>query len=82
MTELWIIDKNGTKTVLTLGGPKMETQKLLQILDKHIDQQGLAKDLAVELVLPLIEKFVADTANPYDDTLVKYLKEYLSKLEV
>lgn len=82
MTELWIYGQNGQKTILTLGSKQMETKKLLEILDKHIDQQGLAKDLVVELLIPTIEKFVLDTANPYDDQLVKYFKEYLLKLEV
>ena len=57
----------------------METKKFLEILDKHIDQSSLAKDLAIELVIPLIEKFVADTSNPYDDQLVKFIKEFIEK---
>lgn len=34
----------------------MTKEKLLQILDKNIDQQGIEKDLAVELVIPELEK--------------------------
>lgn len=57
----------------------MDTKKLLEILDKNIDQDQLAKDLALELVLPLIKKFVADTANPYDDKLVEALEAFIIK---
>lgn len=45
----------------------MDTKKLIEILDKNIDQKGLVKDLAFELFLPLLEKFVADTSNKYED---------------
>lgn len=55
----------------------MDTKLLLEVLDKNIDQQGLAKDLVLVLVMPLVEKFVADTSNPYDDMLVKALKEFI-----
>lgn len=57
----------------------MDKSKFLQILDKHVDEKGLAKDLAFELVIPFLEKFVADSANPYDDMLVKWVKEYIEK---
>lgn len=57
----------------------MDTKKLLEVLDKHIDQEGLAKDLVLELVLPVIEKFVKDTSNVYDDALLIALKEFLNK---
>jgi len=33
-------------------------EALLKILDKHIDQEALAKDLAIVYVLPMIEKAV------------------------
>lgn len=57
----------------------MDTKKLIEILDKNIDQKGLVKDLAFELFLPLLEKFVADTSNKYDDMLIVSLKEFLLK---
>lgn len=57
----------------------MDKQKFLALLDKHIDQQGLAKDLAFELVVPFLQKFAADSANPYDDKLVEWVKEYIEK---
>lgn len=34
----------------------MTKEKLLQILDKNIDQQGIEKDLAIEIVIPELEK--------------------------
>ena len=57
----------------------MDTKKLIEILDKNINQEALAKDLAAELVIPFLEKFVADSANPYDDKLVDWIKDYLAK---
>ena len=57
----------------------MDTKKLLEILDKNINQEELAKDLAVELVLPLIKKFVEDTSNPYDNALYLALEEFVNK---
>lgn len=34
----------------------MTKEKLIQILDKNIDQQGIEKDLAIEIVIPELEK--------------------------
>jgi hypothetical protein len=60
-------------------GENMDTAKFTEILKKHIDEKGLAKDLAIELMLPFLEKFVKDTANPYDDQLVSWFKTYVEK---
>ena len=79
MTELIIIDNKGTIERLFIGGFTMDWKKLVEILDKHVDQKGLAKDVALEVLKPIIEKFVADTANPYDDMLVKYFVEFVEK---
>ncbi len=57
----------------------MDKQKFLEILDKHIAQEALMADLAKELLIPTIKKFVADTANPYDDKLVEMLIEFMNK---
>lgn len=37
----------------------MDAKKFIEILDKHVDQEGLVKELAVELVLPFLEAQVA-----------------------
>lgn len=58
----------------------MDTKKLLEILDKNIDQQGLAKDLAVQLILPFLEKIVADSENKFDDVAFGWVKEYVEKM--
>ncbi|MBY0413709.1 MAG: hypothetical protein K2Q18_06070 [Bdellovibrionales bacterium] len=55
----------------------MDTKKIIEILDKNIDQQGLAKDIAFQIIVPFIEKFAADTATPYDDMLVDWVKKYI-----
>ncbi len=52
-------------------------EKLLAILDKNINQEQLAKDVLMEIVLAQVEAFVADSSNPYDDMLVKAIKEFL-----
>ncbi len=58
----------------------MDTKKLLEILDKHVDEKGLAKDLAVQLLLPFLEKIVADSANKFDDVAFGWVKEYVEKM--
>ena len=55
----------------------MDKEKFLAILDKNINQEQLAKDLAIELLVPMLEKFVKDTANPYDDKLVEMFKAFI-----
>lgn len=37
----------------------MDAQKLIQILDKNINQEQLAKDLAVEYVVPYLKEKIA-----------------------
>jgi hypothetical protein len=57
----------------------MTKEKFLEILDKHIDEKGLAKDMAILLLLPLLEKFVKETDNPYDDKLIEWFKPWIEK---
>jgi hypothetical protein len=58
----------------------MDKEKLLQILDKHIDQQGLSKDLAIQLLLPFLQKIVSDSENKFDDVAFGWVKEYVEKM--
>lgn len=37
----------------------METKKLIEILDKNINQEQLAKDLAMEFLLPFLKEKIA-----------------------
>ena len=55
----------------------MDVQKLLGILDKNINQEQLAKDLAIEVVVPLVDKLVADSANKLDDAAWSLIKAKL-----
>lgn len=55
----------------------METKKLVQILDKHINQEALLKDLVLEMVIPMIEEAAAKSETQIDDKLVAYLKAFL-----
>jgi len=58
----------------------MDVQKLLVILDKNINQEQLAKDLAKELVIPLIDKVVADSSNKLDDAAWALIKSKLLEI--
>jgi hypothetical protein len=58
----------------------MEASKLVEIVLKHTDEKGLAKDLAILLVIPFLEKIVADSENKFDDAALNYVKEYVAKL--
>lgn len=57
----------------------MDTKKLLEVLDKHIDQAGLTKDLLKELFIPYLRKFVSSTENRYDDALIEAIIGYMEK---
>lgn len=37
------------------------------------------KAILVDLLIPYLEKFVADTTNPYDDKLIVWFKEWADK---
>lgn len=58
----------------------MDKAILLALLDKHIDQQGLAKDLAVQLLLPFLQKIVDDSENKFDDIAFGFVKDYVEKM--
>jgi hypothetical protein len=59
----------------------METSKLLAILDKNVNQEQLAKDLAVELVLPYIKAKIAGVdlipGTELDALAIKAVLDYL-----
>lgn len=58
----------------------MELKKLVEVLDKHIDQTALAKDLAIMLVIPFLEKVVADSENTFDDIAFAEIKKFIEKM--
>ena len=57
----------------------MDKNSLLAILDKNINQEQLAKDLALELVIPFLEAKAKETSTPLDDMLIAKLKELATK---
>ncbi len=57
----------------------MDKVKLLAILDECIDQEKLAKKLAVEVVIPLIKDAAAKSENKIDDAVVALLVSALEK---
>lgn len=66
-------------------------QELLKILDKNIDQDGLAKDLGMLLLLPKLKELKAKVESKEIDILkftdiennaiAKFLGEEIAKLE-
>ena len=66
-------------------------QEILQILDKHIDQQALAKDLALLLLVPKLEELKAKVESKEIDPLkfteleniaiAKFLGEEIAKIK-
>lgn len=59
----------------------MEASKLVEIVLKHTDEKALVKDLAILLVIPFLEKIVADSENKFDDAALGYVKEYVEKIQ-
>ena len=59
----------------------MELSKVTEIILKHVDEKALAKDLAILLIIPFLEKVVADSENKFDDIALGYVKEYIAKLQ-
>lgn len=57
----------------------MDMELVKAVVMKHIDMKGLQAELLAVVLMPFLEKFVAETANPYDDALIKWLKEFMEK---
>ena len=59
----------------------MDSKKLMEILDKNINQEQLAKDLAAELVLPFIKEKLANVdlipGTELDQVAIKAFLEFL-----
>lgn len=55
----------------------MDTKKLLEILDKHVNQEALLKEIAVEMMIPALKEFVASTENKYDDMLIDAFVKFI-----
>ena len=64
----------------------LEVKKVLEILDKNVNQEQLLKDLGAELVLPLVkDKLLAVDLIPgttIDNEILKKVVEYLEKVLV
>ena len=60
----------------------MEAKKFIEILDKHVDQAALMKDLGKEIVLPLVkEKLLAIDVIPGTDIDQKVIQKIVEYLE-
>lgn len=58
----------------------METKTLLQILDKHVDQKGLAVDLVKLYVEPKVREYVAKSENKIDDAVLEGALALITKI--
>lgn len=58
----------------------MDFKTVVEIVGKHVDEKGLAKDLAIALIIPFLEKVVADTTNTFDDLALAEVKKFIEKL--
>lgn len=58
----------------------MDFKKLLEILDRHVDQNALAKDLLKEAVLPKLDELVAKSPTKIDDAALAVAKQVLKQL--
>ena len=54
--------------------------QVLEILKAHIqvDEKALLKDAIQKLLFPILDGFVKDTSNPYDDKLLQALENYVN----
>lgn len=50
---------------------------LIQVLDKNINQEQLAKDLLLMMLVPALEEMAAKSEGKIDDVVVKYIKEFI-----
>jgi hypothetical protein len=57
----------------------MDKMKLVELLDKHINQEAFLKDLAIEMVIPWLEEKAKQSSTPIDDMVVSYLKDLATK---
>ena len=58
---------------------KIEKAKVLEILARNLNLSGLVGDVLDEILEPILEGFVADSSNPYDDMLLAALYPVLEK---
>lgn len=57
----------------------MDKELLLALLKKHVNAPGLINEIIDEVVEKAIDKFIADTSNPYDDMLKAALWPVIEK---
>lgn len=57
----------------------MEAKEVLDLIVGCIDMPKLKKVVAFSILVPMLEKFVKDSANPYDDKAVEFFKQWAEK---
>lgn len=55
-------------------------KSIVEILDKHIDQEALVKDLVAHFVLPKLEEIVAQSETKIDDAALAFIKKALLEM--
>lgn len=58
----------------------MNKELAVEVLKKAVKVEVDEMVLFNELFMPILEKFVADTTNPYDEKLLEFLKPYLKQM--
>lgn len=57
----------------------MDLKVVGELLLSCVDVPKAKKIIALQIVVPMVEEFVKDTANPYDDKAVEFLKQWIEK---
>lgn len=57
----------------------MEKETIIALVKARVDVPGLVADVVDQVLEPALDKFVADSANPYDDMLKAAIYPVLEK---
>ena len=58
---------------------KVEKKMMMEIVKKNINITGLVFDSMDQVLKPVLDDFVKDSSNPYDDMLIAALYPVLDK---
>lgn len=57
----------------------MDLKEMGELLLECIDVPKFKKVLAIKVLVPILEQFVKNTENPYDDKAVEFFKSWVEK---
>ena len=58
---------------------EFDKAKMMEVVKKNIDLAGLVNDTIDEILEPVLQGFVADSSNPYDDLLLAAIYPVLER---